>query len=219
MGKVAVILSGCGHQDGSEIHEAVLCFLELSYQGHDYQCFAPNKSQTCVMNHLTNQKSAESRNCLVEAARIARGNIFDLHQLQEKHFDALLFPGGGGAALNLCDYGIKGTSCSVDAEVQQQILSFYEAKKPIGATCIAPVMLAKALQGASELSLTLGSDPKQKQILQQMGVKHPSLKPVEDCLVDPKNKIFTTPCYMEQATISQIHQGIKKLIQSMFEAP
>lgn len=217
MAKVAVILSGCGHQDGSEIHEAVLSLLELCCQNHHYQCFAPNKHQTRVMNHFTNQQSTESRNCLVEAARIARGVIKDLQDLQEKDFDALLLPGGFGAALNLCDFGLKGTSCAVDPDVAKVIVSFYKARKPIGATCIAPVVLAKTLEGKKDIALTLGSSPRDFETLKLMGVENPSLIQVEDCLVDYKNRIFTTPCYMENATIAQIHKGIKKLIKCMFE--
>jgi enhancing lycopene biosynthesis protein 2 len=216
MAKVALILSGCGHQDGSEIHEAVLLLLELCSQGHHYQCFAPNKAQTRVVNHHSHQAMNESRNCLIESARIARGQISDLKELKESAFDALVFPGGFGAALNLCDYGVKRLSCSVDPDVLKAILSFYKARKPIGATCIAPIILAKALEG-NAIELTLGSSSQEQKVLQQMGIKKAQLLDVQECLSDQEHRIYTTPCYMENANISQIHQGIKKLIQAMFE--
>ena len=217
MAQVAVIFSGCGHQDGSEIHEAVLLLLELSSQGHNYQCFAPNKLQACVINHLTNQKVEEKRNCLVEAARIARGQIRDIKELEVKDFDALIFPGGFGAAMNLCDFGLQGAACSVDLDVARIILAFFKAHKPIGATCIAPVILAKALEGVHSLTMTLGSNTKDEKMLEMMGIDKPCLSHAKMCIIDLKNRIYTTPCYMEQASIADIHQGIKKLIQSMFE--
>ena len=41
------------------------------------------------------------RNVLVESARIARGNISPLSTLSATSYDAVVFPGGFGAAKNL----------------------------------------------------------------------------------------------------------------------
>jgi enhancing lycopene biosynthesis protein 2 len=213
---VAVILSGSGHQDGSEIHEAVLVLLELSIQGHTYQIFAPNQDQACTVNHLTHQKTQEKRNCLVEAARIARGDIHDLKELKEASFDALIFPGGFGAAMNLCNFAEKGPLCTVNTTISSIIQSFFKAKKPIGATCIAPVILAKALQGVKNISMTLGSCSQDQNTLKSMGVQA-ELVSADQCLIDSEHQIFTTPCYMEKASIAKIHTGIQKMIQAMFK--
>lgn len=215
MVKVAVILSGCGYLDGSEIHEAVLCLLALSKKGCQYVCFAPDKEQKKVMNHkLKKEILSEKRNCLVEAARIARGNVFPLESLKEKEFNALLFPGGMGAALNLCDFAEKGVHCTVDPILKDIIVSFYKAKKPIGATCIAPVVVAKALEGIASVEMTLGSDKVNQSILNQMGMKG-VLASVKDCVVDSKHLIYTTPCYMEPDDLAGMSQGVESLVSQM----
>lgn len=216
MAKVAVILSGCGHMDGSEIHETTLCLLELSLQGHQYFCFSLDKPQKKVINHLTHEEvKGSSRNMLVESARIARGKIAQVKEIKETDFDALLFPGGLGAALNLCDFAEKNELCHVDIDVKNVIQTFYMHKKPIGATCIAPVILAKSLAGLTRAKLTLGSDAHYQEILTKMGAEG-VLSEVSDCVVDDVNKIFTTPCYMEKTEIGGIYKGIKKLITEMF---
>lgn len=216
MKKVAVILSGCGHLDGSEIHEAVLCLLHLSLQGHRYYCFAPDKLQTKVMNHLTQEEQEEEpRNVLVEAARIARGKVAPLSQLKEPDFDALLLPGGYGVALNLSDFASAQEACQVDPELESIIRSFFKAKKPIGATCIAPIVVAKALEGVVDLRMTLGSDPSYQQILEKMGVIAIASK-ADECAEDNIHKIYTTPCYMEPPHLASMHEGIEKMIKKLF---
>lgn len=217
MAKVAVILSGCGHMDGSEIHEASLCLLELCIQGHQYFCFSLDKMQKKVVNHLTQEEvKGAPRNMLQESARIARGKIAQVKEIKEKDFDALLLPGGLGAALNLCDFAEKSEHCHVDLDVQQVIQGFYFHKKPIGATCIAPVVVAKALEGVAHCKMTLGSDAHYQEILEKMGAQG-VLAEVSCCVVDKVNKIFTTPCYMEKTDIAGIYQGIKQLISEMFQ--
>lgn len=216
MAKVAVILSGCGHMDGSEIHEASLCLLELSLQGHQYFCFSLDKPQKKVMNHLTHEEmKGAMRNMLLESARISRGKIAQVREIKEKDFDALLFPGGLGAAQNLCDFAEKNEHCHVDPDVAQIIQAFFLQKKPIGATCIAPVILAKALEGLVKTEMTLGSDIHYLEILEKMGVKG-VLAEVQECVADKAHKIYTTPCYMEKTDIAGIYLGIKELIKEMF---
>ncbi len=73
MKKFAVVLSGCGVYDGAEIQEATLSMLAIAKQGCRYEIFAPDTKQHHVINHITGDEMEESRNVLVEAARIARG--------------------------------------------------------------------------------------------------------------------------------------------------
>jgi enhancing lycopene biosynthesis protein 2 len=213
MAKVAVVLSGAGYLDGSEIHESVLCLLMLSKYKHQYHCFAPDKEQRKLMNHLTKQEiKTEKRNCLLEAARIARGKIAPLASLEEKAFDALLLPGGMGAVMNLCDFAEKGVKCSIDPQLKDHIISFYQAKKPIGATCIAPILIAKALEGIASVEMTLGRDPQYQSILQQMGMKG-TLAHVKECVQDKQHRIYTTPCYMEPEDLAGMSEGVEALVK------
>ena len=216
MAKVAVILSGCGHMDGTEIHEAVLSLLELKRQGHSYQCFAPNLDQRYVMDHISKTKVNEKRNMLHEAARIARGEVKKVEELLADEFDALYFPGGFGAAINLCDYGVKKKEYQLLDGLKEFIIAFYDDKKPIGATCIAPVILAKALEGKTSLTLTLGLDPSHEEFLSSLGHNAQLVDAAQFCK-DERNLVYTTPCYMEKADISMIHVGIEKMIEAMFK--
>ena len=214
MGKVAVILSGCGYLDGSEIHESVLCLLHLSKKGHEYMCYAPDKEQKKVMNHLNKKEvKTEKRNCLSEASRIARGNIAPLESLKEKEFDALLMPGGMGAVLNFSDFTEKGVHCTIDKVLKEIILSFFKAKKPIGATCIAPVLIAKALEGIASVQMTLGTDKEYQSILNQMGMKG-KLASVKECICDTEHLIYTTPCYMEPDDLAGMSEGVEALVNN-----
>lgn len=126
--KVAMILSGCGVYDGSEIHETVLTLLRLSQQGAQVQCFAPDKPQMHVLNHLNGEEMNEQRNVLVESARITRGEVKDVRELKASDFDALILPGGFGVAKNLSDFAVKGSDCTVDADVLAAIGQFRDAK-------------------------------------------------------------------------------------------
>jgi len=217
MAKVAVVLSGCGHLDGSEIHEAVLCLLELSLQGHSYLCFAPNKQQAKTMNHFKKElQPSLQRNILVESARIARGKIHDLKMLNPKEFDALILPGGFGAALNLCTYGEEKENCEVDSDLKKIIEHFFELKKPIGATCIATVILAKVLSPKAKIKMTLGYDAEANSSLKKMGAEGVPCH-ANNSISDEQHKVYTTPCYMEQTELKEMKEGIESLIFNMFK--
>ena len=157
MSKVALILSGCGYLDGAEIHESTLSLLALAQAGHEVDSFAPDRDQFNVVNHITQEKMEEKRNILIESARITRGKISPLSALVVDDFDAIMLPGGYGVALSLSDFATKSTECSVDPELKRIILDFHSAKKPIGATCITPAILAKIFEGVASVRLTLGT--------------------------------------------------------------
>ena len=209
--KIAVILSGCGAQDGSEIHEAVCTLLAIDQQGARYQCFAPDMPQARVANHCTGGDMAEKGNVLLESARIARGAIAPLSGLQMQDFDALVLPGGFGAALNLSNFAQAGAACTVQGDVARAITAMHQAGKPIGALCIAPVILARLLPGAR---LTLGSDGDAAQAARQMGAEHCSTT-YGEVVVDGKLRLVTTPCYMLDSCISQIYAGASALVAAL----
>ncbi|MBP5399889.1 MAG: isoprenoid biosynthesis glyoxalase ElbB [Alphaproteobacteria bacterium] len=212
--KVAVILSGCGLMDGSEIHEATCTLLNLDKQGIAYQCFAPNQEQAKVVNHFTHQiMEDEKRNVLVEAARIARGNIKDLRDFNTIDFDAVIFPGGSGAIVNLSDFGAKGASCKINNDVARIITDCYESKMPIGAICIAPVLLACVL-GKYGVVLTVGADCNAAKAIEQAGAKHKTCA-ADDVVVDKKNMVVTTPAYMLAKSIKEVDAGVAKLVKEL----
>lgn len=213
MAKVAVILSGCGNRDGSEIHESVLGLLALHRKGHTVACFAPDKPQAHVINHYSGQEVNEQRNCLVEAARIARGVIRPLTELDTQAFDALFIPGGMGAATSLCTFATEGENCKVDEDLEKVILDFHAQKKPIGATCIAPALLAKVFQDKKHVILTLGNDEANKP-LSKMGMKARVAK-IDEMIADEENKIYTTPAYMEPPHLAKMFEGISKVVDRL----
>jgi enhancing lycopene biosynthesis protein 2/Fe-S-cluster containining protein len=210
---LAVILAGCGHRDGAEIHEATLTLWAIHKHGAEYQCFAPNIRQYHVLNHLTGEEMPEQRNVLIEAARIARGKIKDLAQFAADDFDGLVIPGGLGAAKNLCTYAVDGPACSVHPEVARAINAMHNAGKPIGALCIAPVILAKVL---GKGTVTVGQDADAAANIVKMGGIHTSVLH-EEIVVDVSNKIVTTPCYMFDARVDQVGAGADKLINAMLD--
>lgn len=212
--KVAVILSGCGVYDGAEIHESVIALLRLSQRGAQVQCFAPDMAQHHVVNHLTGQEMAESRNVLVESARIARGQVRDVRELKAADFDALVIPGGFGAAKNLSDFAFKGASCSVRPDVLAAARGFAEAHKPVGLICIAPAMAAR-IYGAG-VHCTIGHDPDTAAKLADMGAEHVDC-PVEDIVVDEARKLVTTPAYMLARSLAEAASGINKLVDRVLE--
>lgn len=191
--KVAVILSGCGVYDGAEIHESVITLLRLSQRGAEAQCFAPNIAQHHVVNHLTGEEMPESRNVLVESARIARGEVKDLREARAEDYDALIVPGGFGAAKNLSDFAINGAQCQVQPDVLALAKAFAEAGKPVGLICIAPAMAAK-IYGAG-VQCTIGNDADTADALKQMGAEHIDA-PVDEIVEDSARKLVTTPAYM-----------------------
>jgi len=214
MKKFAVILAGCGVYDGAEIHEAVMTLYAIARQGANYECFAPDVKQHHVVNHLTGKEMPESRNVLVESARIARGKIRPLNSLEVRSFDAVIFPGGFGVAKNLCTYAFDGADCKVNPQVAEVIREAVSLRKPIGALCISPVMLAKVL---GEVDLTIGQDPGTARAIEKMGAHH---KPTThgQVIIDQKHKVFTTPCYMLDATITDIADGAGNIVKAMLES-
>ncbi len=207
----AVVLSGCGVYDGTEIHEAVLTLLAIDRAGGTYRCFAPDRPQMHVVNHLTGEATAEGRNVLVESARIARGQIQPLTAFAAADFDALIFPGGFGAAKNLSSFAVDGPGCTVEAGVESAIRAMHAAGKPIGALCIAPALLARVL-GA--VDLTIGSDCGTAAALEVMGAKHCNTGHAE-VVVDAANKVVTSPCYMLDARIGQIADGAQATVAAI----
>jgi enhancing lycopene biosynthesis protein 2 len=215
MKKIAIILSGCGSKDGAEITEAVSTIIALSQSGVEYKIFAPqlNFSPT---NHLTGLPVLnETRSVLAEAARIARGDINDLVVLMASDFDGLILPGGFGAALNLSNWASKGAQCVVHPEVQRVVKEFYNASKPIGAICIAPVILARVL-GDKKITITIGNNKEVIAEVQKTGTIHAEC-PVEDYIADRLNKVITTPAYMYDAKPHQVFKGISGLIKELVE--
>lgn len=211
--KIGVILSGSGVMDGAEIHESVLTLLAIDRAGAEALCFAPDKNQHHVVNHLTHAEMKESRNVLVEAARIARGRISDIRKARAADLDAVILPGGYGAAKNLCDFAFKGSDCSVDTEVARLLREMFESKKPIGAICISPAVVAKAL-GKEKPVLTIGSDADTAAALEKMGARHKAAK-VSEAVVDENLRIVTTPAYMLAQRISEAAEGIEKLVSEV----
>lgn len=213
MKKFAVILSGCGVFDGAEIHEATLTMLAISEQGASYELFAPDREQHHVLNHLTGEEMKETRNVLVESARIARGKIKNLKTFDAADFDALILPGGFGVAKNLCDFAFKGSDCQVIPELEAVVRAMHADSKPIGALCISPVIISKILGPAQ---LTVGQDKDTIKNIEAMGSTHVESSHGE-VVVDERNKVFTTPCYMLDATISDIYNGSTNIVKAMME--
>ncbi len=208
--KVAVILSGCGVFDGAEIHESVFTLWAIAKSGASYTIFAPDVNQHHVINHLNGEQMKETRNVLVEAARIARGDIKPLSAYKAADFDALLLPGGFGAAKNLSSLAFEGPDCTVNAEVEQALKTTHAAKKPIGALCITPAVVAKVL---APVVVTIGQDAGTIQAIEKMGATHTPTTHGE-VVIDALNKIATTPCYMLDATIDQIAMGAENVVKA-----
>lgn len=211
--RVAVVLSGCGYLDGAEIYESVSTLLALDLADAEVTCFAPDKNQMHVVHHTTQTPmEGETRNVLTESSRLARGQIKPLSEAKMENFDALVFPGGFGAAKNLCDYAVKGPDCALDPQVDALIKAAHGSKKPICAICIAPVLVAKSLGADHHPTLTIGSDPGTAGHIEQMGAKHAKVV-VTDIAVDEANKIVTTPAYMCAKRISEVWKGVSKAIE------
>jgi len=213
MKKFAVLLSGCGVFDGAEIHEATLSLLAIVKQGGSYEIFAPDINQHHVINHITGEEMEETRNVLVESARIARGQIRNLKQFNPASFDGLLLPGGFGAAKNLSTWAFEGADSSVLPEVEEAITEMVALKKPVGALCISPVILAKVL---GKVHLTIGNDESTIDAMESLGAKHVYTTHGE-VVVDPDYNLVTTPCYMLDATIDQIAVGASNLVDAMLK--
>tara|TARA_Y100001934_G_scaffold32169_1_gene35984 strand:- start:1170 stop:1823 length:654 start_codon:yes stop_codon:yes gene_type:complete len=209
MSKIGIVLSGCGVNDGSEIHEAVITMLELDKAGADMLLMAPNIDQLHVINHATGEEMDDSRNVLVESARISRGDIEDIAVVTSENVDALIFPGGFGVAKNLSDYAMAGVECSVNPDVLRLSREVHNEGKPIGAICIAPAIMATILSGETEL--TVGFDEQTASDIDAMGAKY-VLCPVDEIVVDKEKKVVSTPAYMEAKSIKEAALGIEKLV-------
>jgi enhancing lycopene biosynthesis protein 2 len=215
MVKVGVVLSGCGVYDGSEIHEAVLTLLALDRAGAKAICLAPNIEQAGVVNHRTGKPTEDTRNVLDEAARIARGKIQDLSKISAADLDALILPGGFGAAKNLCNFASAGAKAKVEGSVGRLLREMHKAKKPIAALCISPTVVAAALRDEhAHVKMTIGSDEKTAQALEAMGAKH-VVCPVEEFRIDEDERVITSPAYMYDARISEVATGIDRTVKEL----
>jgi len=211
--RVAVVLSGCGVLDGSEIHESVSVLVHLSRAGVETKMFAPDIAQADVINHVEGSGAGEtSRNVLVESARIARGKVKPLSTLQVDTFNAVIFPGGYGAAKNLCNFAQQGENLTVQSDVQRIIKEFHDAKKPIGMLCVSPVIVAKLIPG---VSVTLGNEDKDIEgVIQKLGAKSVPLGVLE-VAVDEENNIVSSPAYMTNSPIHKVFDGIGKFVETL----
>ena len=214
MVRIGVVLSGCGYLDGAEIHEAVLAGYFLEKEGAELAWCAPDVEQQHVVNHLTGAEAkGERRNVLVESARIARGDIVAVDKLRVAAIDALVLPGGYGAAKNLCDFASRGQQCSVHPGVENLVRAVHAAGKPIGAICIAPALVARLL-GPEGPALTIGDDKNTAKALEAMGAKHQA-KGVHEVVIDRKLKLVSTPAYMLGPHITDVARGIEALCREV----
>nr|XP_005907646.1 PREDICTED: ES1 protein homolog, mitochondrial isoform X1 [Bos mutus] len=221
--RVAVVLSGCGVYDGTELHEASSILVHLSRGGAEVQIFAPDVPQMHVIDHIKGQPSeGETRNVLTESARIARGKITDLAKLTAVNHDAAIFPGGFGAAKNLSTFAVDGGTCKVNRDVERVLKEFHQAGKPIGLCCIAPVLAAKVLRG---VEVTVGHEQEEggkwphagtAEVIKALGAKH-CVMGVTEAHVDQKNKVVTTPAFMCDTALHHIHDGIGAMVRKVLE--
>ena len=216
--RIGVILSGCGVYDGAEIHESVITLLALDRAGADIIIMAPDKDQMHVVNHQTGEPvEGETRNVMVESARIARGPVRDVAAVSSDELDALVMPGGFGAAKNLCDFAVKGSDCDIDAGVSKLIQDMHRAGKPVVAMCIAPAVAVKALtDGGIKPKVTIGTDTDTASALEIMGGKHED-HDVRGVAVDEMNKVISNPAYMLGKSISEVADGIENTIDELMK--
>lgn len=215
MPRFAVILSGSGRADGSEIHEAVTALLAIDNNGCMYDCYAPDIEQSAVINHLTSEKTEERRNVLTESARIARGDINPLSELKVTDYDCFLFPGGLGAITNWCDFAKNGINCNVESSISRVLEEAYKQKKVIGAMCIAPVTIARVL-GKYGITVTIGKDKTVAEAIEKTGAKHQNTK-VEEACVDKEHRIVTTSAYMLAKSIKEVAIGAESMVREMIK--
>lgn len=223
--KIGILLSGCGVYDGTEIQEAVFSLLAVAEHGADVLFMAPDVNQMHVVNHLSGEEMPETRNVLVESARIARGDIEDLINVTSADIDALVIPGGFGTAKNHTNWAVKGPGSTINPEVKRLILEMVSSHKPITALCMGPTTVAKALEGSTFTAmLTVGTtsekSPYDIQAISD-GMKQtgaiPQMKTIREISVDKNLKIVSAPCYMMDATPLEVRENIKVAIDKMFE--
>lgn len=212
MKPIAVILSGCGVLDGSEIHESVLTMLSLNQNNVEMCFFAPDREQLDVINHINGKENQEKRNIMVESSRISRGKIAPLAFADANNFSAVIIPGGFGVAKNLSNFAIKGSDCEIDKDLLTFCREIHQQRKPMGLMCIAPVMLPKILN--KTVKLTIGNDKKTIAQIEQMGGKH-IICSFDDIVVDEDNRVITTPAYMLASSPNEAWQGINKLVKKV----
>jgi len=213
--KIGVVLSGCGVYDGSEIHEAVLTLLAIDRNGAEAVCMAPDM-ELAEVDHLAGQPTGAKRNVLVESARIARGKIRNIAGVKAAELDAIVFPGGFGAAKNLCDFAQKGADASIQPDVARLLKEMAVARKPIGAICIAPALIAAALGKEYAPEVTIGNDEGTAAAINATGSRHLNC-PVREFVIDRKNRIISTPAYMLAGCISEAAEGIEKTVKAVIE--
>ncbi|MCB9224064.1 MAG: isoprenoid biosynthesis glyoxalase ElbB [Crocinitomicaceae bacterium] len=223
--KFGILLSGCGVYDGAEIQEAVLAMLAVKEAGHDYQCISLDKNQHHVVNHLTGEEMNESRNMMVESARIARGDVKNIKDITPADLDGLIIPGGFGSAKNFSKWAFLGPEGGIEDEVKLLIVNMINVGKPVCALCVSPVVVAKALEG-SEIhpNMTLGTDqePSPYDIsgfnagIESVGAKA-EMKTIREILVDQENKIVTAPCYMMDANILEVYNNVKQAVLALIK--
>jgi enhancing lycopene biosynthesis protein 2 len=223
--KIGVLLSGCGVYDGAEIQETVFALLAIEELGAEAICLSVNKNQHHVVNHLTGEEMPESRNMLVEAARIARGAVHDISTFDVSTLDALVIPGGFGSAKNFTTWAFEGPNGSILPEIKELIQQCISDKKPIAALCVSPVIVALALnQSDLQATMTLGTDKEKSPYeinafssgLSQTGVQV-EMKTIREIAVDEKLKIVSAPCYMMDASIVEIRTNIQQAIQALIQ--
>lgn len=220
--KFGILLSGCGVYDGAEIHEATMAMLAIQEAGHEYQCISIDKEQHHVVNHLNGEEMKETRNMMIEAARIARGEVVDINSIAPNDIDALVIPGGFGSAKNFTKWAFSGPDGDILDEVKLLIVNMVNIGKPVCALCVSPVVVAKALEGSGIHSeMTLGSDQEESPYdipgfnagIESVGAVA-SMKTIREVMVDTKNKIVTAPCYMMNASILEIRNNTKQAIEA-----
>jgi len=215
MKRIGVLLCGCGVKDGSEIHEAVLTLLYLDQRGVERICLAPDAPQARVIHHLTGAQVPEERHMLAEAARLARGQIEPLAQVRADDLHGLIIPGGFGAAANLCDYAVKGRAMAVRAEVADLLDALHAQRKPIGAICIAPVIVAKVFGSRGiPVEVTVGDDVGVAADIAHFGAVH-IMRRVDEVHIDRPHRIVSTPAYMLGTNVAQIAPGIEHLVDAV----
>lgn len=210
--RVGVVLSGCGVMDGSEIHEAVSILIALDRRGATIVCMAPNIPQATTLNHLTKKPEPQGRRVLDESARIARGNVRDMATVKADELDALVFPGGYGAAKNLCTFAVDGANGKVNDQVERLVREMHAKRKPIGMACIAPVIAAKLF--GSKAEVTIGTDRGTADAIRAMGARHREVGETDVC-VDEANRLVTTPCYMNNVGPWVVYQGAEKMVEEV----
>ncbi len=214
MKRIGVVLSGCGAFDGSEIQEAVLTLLALDRLGVEAVCFAPDKNQSIVINHISGMEMAGERNMLIEAARIARGQVRPLSEARADELDALIVPGGFGVANSLSSLANQGAECEVDSELRLLVAEIHKQGKALGFISIAPALLPLIL--GVPLRLTIGNDPDTAELVESMGGIH-VVCPVDDIVIDDDNRVITTPAWRVASSIGDVAKGINKLVDRVLE--